>query len=237
MLDVHRIILESIFENCSITDNFAGSKNTGLISFKNDLPKNFNQIKLEIILKDKSKVETKIINKINGKTLQFEIFSEVRGAYKVSKVKIYTTGPSHLFYVWRYFDFNSIYYIYPQKAISHTESKRADEPAIFNLTEEEFSHHTPYVKGQNANRIDWKVFARKDQLYLKKHIDYSSKTISINFTSQKGSVEEKLQNMSFLIDKSFKAGQRWRIVLPTKTLEGNKGTRHYKESLESISEF
>ena len=31
MLDVHRIILESLFENCLITDDFAESQNTGLI--------------------------------------------------------------------------------------------------------------------------------------------------------------------------------------------------------------
>ena len=237
MLDVHRIILESLFENCLITDDFAESQNTGLIHFKNQLPQNFRHIKMELILEDKSKVETEVIKKINETTLQFKILSELRGAYTISKIKIYTRGGSNLFYVWRYFDFKSVYYIYPKKSYSHFESKNSNDPALFNLTEEEFSHHTPYVKGQNANRIDWKVFARKDQLYWKKHIDYSSKTISISFTNQKGSVEEKLQNMSFLIEKHFKAGNSWKIVLPTKSIAANKGIKHYKESMESISEF
>lgn len=34
---------------------------------------------------------------------------------------------------------------------------------------QEFAHHRPYVAGDELKRLDWKVFARSDRLYLKQY--------------------------------------------------------------------
>ena len=112
-----------------------------------------------------------------------------------------------------------------------------DNNSKSQFSEAEFSHYLPYTQGLSSKRIDWKIYAKKDLLYWKKHIDYQDETISINFQHFDGDIEQKLQQMSYLIDKSFKNNQSWKLTLPTCVLPTSKGFSHYKNSLEVISEF
>ncbi len=81
------------------------------------------------------------------------------------------------------------------------------------------------------------MFARKDELYWKQHIDFHSKTLEINYNYFTGNTEEKLSQMSYLIDHTFKQGIAWRIVLPSTASSVGQGMKHYKKSLEVISDF
>ena len=103
------------------------------------------------------------------------------------------------------------------------------------MSESEFKYHIPYQTGMTAKRIDWKVYARTDSLYWKKHLDHHAESIEINYQSLEGDHETRLEYMSFLVDKNFKEGNTWKLVLPQKILSFNKGHYHYQQSLEQLS--
>ncbi len=237
MLDIHRTIQEMKFDGVIISDDYLTSDIFSIIHFENKITNLNSTIQAEFVLKDTKKLKLKYKKTIDNHTIQMKVEVKSRGKYEVDKIKLYTYGKSGLFYVWRYFDVNQYFFVYPQKKPAHTNKANTTNEAILNLTDEEFSNHIPYVKGLNSKRIDWKVFARKDILYWKKHIDYSSETIDINFNKLLGDSESKLEAMSFLIEKTFKDGHKWRLVLPNKVVETSKGHKHFKECMESISEF
>jgi hypothetical protein len=86
-----------------------------------------------------------------------------------------------------------------------------------------------------AKRIDWKVFARTDNLYWKYHNDKQSKVYEVNYNSFQGGKEDILEKMSYLVDHYYHQGDEYKLILPTSTIPTNSGSAHYQSSMEAIS--
>lgn len=238
MLETHKTIQESKIENIFINDDFLESTNSVLCQFKNLLTKvEASNIKLDIICENDIVLKTSTPSIFENSKVSFPLILTKRGKYEVKCLKIYTYGSSKLFYVWRYFPAKNKFFIYPKKAFHQVKDQQVDQSKPVNFADVEFEQHIPYSKGLNSKRIDWKVYARKDLLYWKKHIDYQNPITEINFNKIQGGKEERLQKMSFTIDNLFKNSSSWKLILPNKIIKSSQGAKHYKESLEAISEF
>lgn len=238
MLETHKIILETIIDGVTINDNFLDSQNELLCHFKNKLiHATTKYIQFQIQSKNKDDINSKRLILEDENITKHEIEIKNRGHYEPKRIKAYTFGKSKLFYVWRYFPIDKGFYIYPSRIHNNPPRLKDDTSKASTKTEMEFSEHIPYTHGLNSKRIDWKVYARKDILYWKKHIDYHSIIMDINYNQFEGEKEERLGKMSFLIEKFFKEGASWKLTLPNKILASSHGIAHFKKSLEVISEF
>lgn len=237
MLDTHRFVQDTIIEDATISDFFLNQTPHLFIKSKEPIdPKALEFLEIELLSEDGN---IKSIKGGMGQDLsyQFELSVLHRGYFKTNRLKLYTRGINQFFYVWRYFELPQEFFAYPPKRFTHYGRQTDSNQQTSMITESEFQFHIPYVHGLSSKRIDWKVFAKSDMLYWKKHTDFESQSIEINYHTLPGETEEKLEYISFLVDKFFRLGQPWKLVLPTKVFSHSKGIQHYKKCLEAVSVF
>lgn len=240
MFSTHRIINSIQFDHLEIENQFLNIQHETHLRFKAALPLEYaGQIKASLLqVPQKSQdIEGEFSGQYNENTVLFKFNFLKRGHYKINKIKLYTFGPSKLFYVWRYFPLKEEVFIYPKKRFVERTSKVEDESSPNYASEQEFSHHIRYSPGMPSKRIDWKVFARSDNLYWKKHSDKQSRVFEINYSHFKGNRELVLEKMSYLIDHHFHQGDEFKVSLPNLVLPTSSGNAHYQNSMEAISVF
>lgn len=237
MLETHKIINNTKINNIELTNNFLESHHSVLIqshSFPNDELKPY----LEFNLEASRTIEGATFHKSLGAHIHsFKLSPKRRGHYQIKRVRFFTKGKSQLFYVWRYFPIERDFYIYPEKKHTSLQSYTQVDSKRIGANEVEFHSHWPYNSGQNAKKIDWKVFARTDQLYLKKYVDQHRTSVEINFNNFKDDKELALSKMCYLITKCHKESRPWSLRLPNQKIRSSSGQRHYHKSLEAISEY
>ena len=234
MLETHKIIQEIRFESLQIKDQYAHKASSVYCYF---LPPHLllRYIQLELPCKQK-KISTKFKISPDNKQNIYQFSDLPRGKYDLERIKLFTTGHTSLFYVWTYKSCEEKFYIYPR--IKEKEQKLLASKIEDTFSGElEFKAHKKYFEGQDAQRIDWNLFAKIDQLYKKEYIFEDEKTIELNYNKLNGDKEQKLMVLSYLIKIVFQEKKSWRLVLPSIVLEEAQGRGHFKKSMEAISVF
>jgi len=171
----------------------------------------------------------------NNKNL-YTFNKEKRGKYNIERVKLFTLGAPGLFYVWTYKKTNQSFYLYPEK-LSYEKNYLDSKLRNSFMGDLEFESHKKYIEGQDAQRIDWKLFAKTGQLYKKEYIFEDNSSVELNFNHFPGPPEERLKYLSYIIKKLYQHNKKWRLILPTKTIETSQGKKQFKDSMEAISVY
>ena len=202
-----------------------------------------NQI--EIISKDKKQKKFSfIVENLSPKSLKIQTFSfqgSKRGRYSVGKIKVSSRFPFGLFEAWKVTDSNEFYYVYP-KPISHL-GREYD----FKLGEsfekkegrngEDFTQHNRYKLGDSPRHIDWKALAKGRGLLTKEFKDGDRQSVWIDFESINGSVDIKLEQMSFWVIECERLHHYYTVKLKDKVLGPGMGTLHKEKCLMALAEF
>lgn len=159
-----------------------------------------------------------------------------RGHYPFYRIKFYTTGKSNLFYVWRFFKTAQNTFIYP-KSTKYPHNKLSNNQYQSQSGELIFKEHKKYLPGDDAFRIDWKLYAKNYELYVKNFLFIEQNTVSLNFNKLNGNDELRLEYLSFLISQCLRSGLTWELILPNKKIDKGEGRSHYKQSMEALSAY
>ena len=237
MLETHRIIQDLKPESFLISSQNINTPFHAVSHLKNSLPKNQSQF-IRIELKGpESHILGNFYDSSNDKEIIFKVMPSKRGHYRIKRIKFYTYGSANLFYVWRFLPHEFDFFVYPKQLKTNHVISATEKEINLRKSGVEYQNHIPYVRGLTSKRIDWKIFARNDQLYWKKHNDLDSLNAVINYSALKGDKEEKIEKMSYLIDYHYKQNHSWKLILPNGVLSTNRGRGHYRKSLEKISVF
>ncbi len=236
MLLTHQIIQDIKDIKLDIKDDFANKDIIITASFPYNIKQNYHNLKLDILFENESKISTEPHNLLQDNKVQFLIPNCKRGFYKINKVCIHTDAIKSLFYVWRYFKITDQFYCYPHPK-NNEQNNKFTHRVSQNTNGTLYEQHIPYIQGLNSKRIDWKVYARKESLYWKKHIDEITDSMEINYQTIKGDKEIKLSHMSYLIKQCYHNGVPWKLILPNIQIESTASYTHYKRSLEAISVY
>lgn len=239
MFSTHRIIFDLSFKKLVFENQFQLEKVYFSVLFEQPLQEeNLPMIGIEIYAQGSKAIPNSHLKKLISKnTACSEVSGIPRGKFTLNQIKFFTTGNNKLFYVWRYFKLEQSLYIYPKKKTISLSRINTKSKEFSLLQERDFDQHIRYVSGMPAKRIDWKVYAKTDYLFSKRFKDNLNGSIEISFTKLNGTTEEKLQQMSYLIDKSNHEGISYSILLPNLRIPTNTGNQHFKKSMEAISEF
>jgi uncharacterized protein (DUF58 family) len=161
------------------SNSFAGEVITADITGQN---KSFMSLKHVILSMTFDKqLTTSKVKHISAKSLATSEISFTpleRGLYSLDSLKCHSTYPLGTFYVWKYVSGPSELVVYPECI-----GKPLDE--YYNLKQnndehDEYKEHKPFDNRTSINRVDWKHFAKTDQLSIKKFSGYTEKEIQIN---------------------------------------------------------
>lgn len=177
------------------------------------------------------------------KTIQFERAHDSnyfrplrikRGQYSGQNFQFFTTGVYNLFYVWTYRAQKQDFFIYPTP-IKTDPPNSAMEQKFIPTGHDEFSHHNPYKTGENSKRIDWKVYARTQNLYSKKFTNENPIGLKLDYHQFSDDHETRLSKMAYLIEKTKTENNKFECKLPHYVLPLDKGEAHRQKGLELLS--
>lgn len=158
-----------------------------------------------------------------------------RGKIQVSYLKFFTKGESGLFYVWTHRPWSASLYVYPAKVPA---SQNTLASAQMSLSDNgQFQEHKSYQMGEHASRIDWKVFARNEQLLVKNYEDDVSQALMIDINSSPGEIEQRLSKAAFRVSEAHRGSFSWALRAGKKELPLDNGRAHFKKSMEILSEY
>ena len=116
----------------------------------------------------------------NKKTI-LSISNLDRGQYQINRVKVMTSFPFGIFYSWRYIHVDHDVFIFPkaigeEQPIELTGLRESSEGLLTVGGNEDFYQHNPYIPGESWKRINWKVWAKSEDLLIKQYessVDYA----------------------------------------------------------------
>ena len=87
--------------------------------------------------------------------------NEKVGIYQSEKFRLNTTYPLFLFKAWKTKEIRTLLLIYPKSHFFESREHYVDKEGIHEI------EHVKYVEGDNLSKIDWKIYARKNELFSK----------------------------------------------------------------------
>lgn len=110
-----------------------------------------------------------------------QAYAEIRmpvaeaGVHDLKKIQVRSVYPFGMFYSWRVYPLALSYYVYPRAAEDFTLAELQETPPLGDASlgrsgqgGEDFSEHRNYQAGESYRQVDWKAFARRQQM-LSKH--------------------------------------------------------------------
>jgi uncharacterized protein (DUF58 family) len=160
-----------------------------------------------------------------------------RGVYKVSRLRLENMGKLSLFYCWKFYQTQKELVIFPKRVVFNIEALLSESQTKSQSSDDEFGLHIPYEQSLSAKRINWRIYAKNQQLYWKKFEsqNYTPQELSLN--SVQGELETKIQKLAFLIAYYNRSNVSWSLSLPSLTIPTSKGAEHLFTCLKELAKI
>ncbi|MBL7543549.1 MAG: DUF58 domain-containing protein [Bdellovibrionaceae bacterium] len=172
-----------------------------------------------------------------------------RGKYHYPKVTLSSKFPFNLFYSWKRLTWDQEFFVYPARE-GHADppyssedelSKKLDlTSARLDSQSDNFLGHKEYTAYENYKRIDWKVYARKNKLYVKTFETESSKICYIDFSEyfrNVGDFEKRINQLTKWIFDSQKWNTLFVVKLSNDEVTFLDDRKKFESLLEKLSVF
>lgn len=166
---------------------------------------------------------------------QIEIKSPDRGYHSLNHIKIQSTFPFEFFRSWKKINSSVEYLVYPRKTGSSLFGTFKN--AAKNITNDEFQNHEEYNNSSSLNRVDWKVYARTNDLYVKKY----SSTVDVNTDFSWEQVqyltgfEDQISQLTLWIYEAHANQLEFSLSLPQKFFPKSRTLEHYHTCLKELA--
>lgn len=153
-------------DHIEIKSQFANKPLTGLAKTSNQSYINISDHQLDLNLKHST--ETPFMKLLTPKSTQYiEMhFGKVpRGKYQINRIKVFSTYPLGIFYVWKFIKLDATFYVYPEPIGMDLIDYFAGKLESTEL--DEFKEHHPFENRFKYSRIDWKHYAKSENLLIK----------------------------------------------------------------------
>jgi len=221
-----------VVRNFKVSSCFAGEVTA--ISFDYDYQK-FKSIKVTIG-NQRYKIKDFIVD---GKKVLASLVLPKRGKYHLTNLTIYDSRPFGLFAKTIRLNEAKSFYIYPKliKDIAldlSTHSPVESGPLDSNIKgEEDFLGLVSY-QGEDFKKINWKQFARTDDLYIKQGL--SPLLPYLHFVVKDGVSEEDLSLITSKMVVAQKHQYSFSLKVKDQIIQQDSGKHHLQHCLERLSE-
>ncbi|GEM_PF-2949455 len=178
------------------------------------------------------------------KTVELSFNQKNRGRYNYSKIALSSKFPFNLFYSWKRLSWGETFYVYPAREgtqeppySSEDElSKKLDlTSAQLDSKSDNFLGHKEYTPYDNYRRIDWKVFARKNKLFVKTFETESSRICFVDFLEFFKSMPDLEKRIKQLTKWIFEA-QKWNTLFVIRSENDEVAILDDRKKFETVFE-
>lgn len=165
-----------------------------------------------------------------------------RGWYRPGRLKLQTVYPFGLCRAWTWVDLDMLALVYPQphklELKSLPRSAQDVEGSVISEGQEDFSGLRAYTTSDSLHTVDWKAYARRNQLYTKEFHGYQSRSVWLRWTDVPVSdLETKLSGLCFWVLELSRNMEPYGLELPGLTIEPGAGQAHEAACLKALAEF
>lgn len=204
-------------------------------------------LEVELTFRGKSKIFHKSVtaNDIGAQSSEkVQVFlSEVKmGHYQSVIVKLKSSFPFGLFYSWTYFESDLDLWVFPKKveygegvqirpiSFHELEKKNGEKTSSGESARlgehDDFSRHVPFEVGHSQGRVDWKLFARSSELYIKEFEGELPHYLRMEIFETGKNNEQKIRRASSLAAAIAKAHDKnlpFQVIAPEFSLSSSIG--------------
>jgi len=165
-----------------------------------------------------------------------------RGWYKPGRLKLETVYPFGLCRAWTWVDLDMAALVYPKPVKSELRpgqsQERDAEGAVHAEGHEDFAGLRAYNPSDSLKTVDWKAYARRNQLYSKEFHGYQSRTVWLRWDDLPvGDVEIRLSALCYWLLMLAKSNDPFGLQLPGLVIEPGVGKSHEEACLKALAEF
>ncbi len=180
-----------------------------------------------------------------GKNKKIEIKFKTlrRGWARPGRIYLNSEYPLGLMRCWSYIDLDQKVLVYPKPiapSFHHAKNSGAEDEDLNNAKQsgEDYQESRRYNPGDPLPHIDWKVYARTDNLYTKKFDEPQGKEEWIDWDEFEGAeMELRLSFLCYLVLEAEKSQQPYGLKMPNKTISPAVGSSHLQQCLEQLATF
>lgn len=197
-----------------------------------------------LFFKKVAKSETISFNIDSGKQqkILYPVKTVRRGILKSEKLVFSSCFPLGLFRAWAYFSSDETCIVYPsskgQKSFPYTNTihKNNTYPSMSNDMDD-FVGLKKYHPGDPINKIAWKAYANKQELFIKQFKSNDSQNILFDWDnlSNINNVEIRLSQLCKWVLTAEKMGIEYGLKMPNINIPPKSGNKHKKNCLEKIA--
>jgi uncharacterized protein (DUF58 family) len=165
---------------------------------------------------------------------ELEIEFKQRGVTQVQHWEMTSTYPLGLFKTWKYYRLPHNFLVYPElKGISLYEyfsTSRGDESSNFD-----FDKHVQYELNPKSNQIDWKIFAKSEQLLVRQYVDDDFENLHFDFNPMGFDLEVYISQMAYWIFEAQRLNYPWSFSAENLTLPSGISQDKYLQVMEYLA--
>lgn len=178
-------------------------------------------------------------SKSNGITKAM-VLPKSRGMYDIRRVFLSSTYPFGIVRVGRIFEVDSSFYVYPDpggvKEWPEEGGVQAGEGDTGFGQGEDFTGHRKYGENDSQRMIDWKVYARTNELYLKEFSGGSEEAVLFDWRDIPSDNEETVASqLGTWIQEARNRRIRFGVDLPNARIEVSEGSRHFQRCMQHLA--
>lgn len=174
----------------------------------------------------------------SSKVLSIENTFEHYGTYQLPEITIESTFPVHFLRVWKYISIDQILFIFPQKInylnlnivdfLNSFEIKRQllRTHPLHSSEDSEFLYAEKNEFPTNIRNINWKIYAKTDELYSNIYSQSSQVQPSIlidwSVTDALENFDQKISQLSYIIFQLIDRQKKITVQFPEKTFNINR---------------
>ncbi len=181
-----------------------------------------------------------IVRAKGNATVIAKIFSKPRGRYKINRVRLSSTFPFGIVQLTRIFEIEREFYVYPRILGTQAwpEGGRAfvGEGEVGLGSGEDFTEHREYRDGESQRRIDWKVFARTNSLYVKEFSGGAEDALIFNWQDVVAKDEDSIAGqIGKWLQEALARRLRFGVELPGVRIDVGAGNQHFHRCMRELS--
>lgn len=165
-----------------------------------------------------------------------------RGRYTPGRLKLHTVYPFGLCRAWTWVDLNMSTLVYPKplecELSATSASSREQGSAMTPDGQEDFDSLRAYTPSDSLKTVDWKAYARRNDLYTKQFHGYESKTTWLRWKDMPSSdMEIRLSYLCYWVLQLSKTHEPYGLELPGSRVEPATGKSHEEQCLAQLAGF
>lgn len=166
----------------------------------------------------------------SGNKLEISLTAPARGRHRIAGLSLVSRHPASLWQARRALPpVDVLIYPHPAEPVSALPlPKESPHPAHLRQEADDFQELRPYTPGDTPNRINWRMFARRDELAVNVfNGDTGGQTLWLDIAACEGNTEERLSRLCQWVLEASRQGREYGLSLRDGAVPGQGG--HYQK--------